>query len=112
MPKIKYDQEMRDGEHGRRLYAFWKRVKLDTNAPEFLDYVLFYKWAMDNGYRVGARLVKQDESAPYSPDNCFWYCRNVETSNARDTEFELLWDDTVNRIRRHFGMPPIHSSEV
>ena len=112
MPAITYDPELREGEHGRRLYAYWKRVKIDTDSPEFLDYSLFYKWAIDNGYRVGAKLAREDLTKPYSPENCFWFCRKDHDYMPRDPEFEYLWDDTVNRIRRHFGMEPIHSSEV
>lgn len=112
MPAITYDQELREGEHGRRLYSYWKKVKADTTSPVFLDYPNFYKWSIDNGYRVGARLFKHDITAPYSPDNSFWFCRSVDVTFARDPDFEYLWDETVNRIRRHFGLEPIHSAEV
>ena len=112
MPKPTYDQEIREGEHGRRIYSYWKKVKADTDSPEFLDYPSFYNWSIDNGYRSGARLFKNDNSAPYSPENCFWHCRSVNINMARDPEFEARWDETVNLIRTHFGMSPIYSSEV
>ena len=114
--KITYDPELRAGEHGRRLYAKWKIIRNDEITPEFNEYPGFYKWAMANGYTVGAKLYRCNPDKPYGPDNCFWVSRSVESVEEkrvdRDKEWEKLWDDTVNRIRQHYGMDPIHSPGV
>lgn len=114
--KITYDPKMRDGDAGRRLYAYWKKIRVYSDAEEFQTYPGFYNWAMENGYTIGAKLFRYDFDKPYSPDNCFWSGRaergGDDTPPARDAEWEKKWDDAVNRIRKHFGMAPIHSSEV
>ena len=116
MPNFKYDPIMTTGEHGRRLYPAWKRIKGKTDAPEFKEYPGFYKWAMENGYTIGAMLYRRNPDGPYSSENCFWVSRSTKTAEekrvSRDEEWEKLWDDTVNRIRRHYGMDPIYSPEV
>ena len=119
MGKTKYDPEMRMSEHGRRLYCHWKnKVHRGTDCPEFLTFIGFYNWAMENGYTVGARLCRYDRDEPFSPDNCFWvqsgereYTREY-TRMSTHKELEKQWDDTVNRIRLHYGMEPLHSLEV
>ena len=116
MPKITYDPEMRNTEHGGRLYAYWKRIKGSDISQEFKKYTDFYAWAMQNGYTLGAKLFKHDQDEPYGPDNCYWIPRSEWVNNppapSRDYVFEQKWDETVNRIRRYYGMEPIRSSEV
>lgn len=118
--KITYDPEMRQTDHGRRIYGYWKRIRKHEVAPEFVEYPSFFKWAMANGYRIGAKLLRYDEDKPFGPDNCYWLsheeCVGMKQSKAptinRNLAWERHWDETVNRIRRHYGMKEIHSSEV
>jgi hypothetical protein len=111
--RITFDQEYTKTDHGRRLYAYWRRIKHWTDSPEFLDYLRFYKWAMDNGYTVGAKLFREDENEKFSPDNCFWVAREdwvgVSHASYMDEVAIRKWDETINRIREHYGMEPIHS---
>ena len=114
--RVFYDPEMRQSDHGRRLYDYWRKVKKDTDSEEFMEFPDFFNWAMANGYTVGAKLFRYDAEDPFSPENCFWVsrsdCANGATSPPRDREWEQKWDETVNRIRVHYGIKPLHSSEV
>ena len=112
MPKITYASELRESEHGSRLYAYWKKIKDKTDSPEFMDFQSFYNWAIEANYSLGAKLYRRDCDLPYNPDNCVWIFREERPKDERAPEWEKLWDETVNRIRLHFGMEPIHSSEV
>lgn len=103
-----YDPEMRESEHGARLYQTWKRLRKHPYVDEWGCYPAFYCWAIESGYVIGARLVLKSESAPYGPDNCLWHIKEFED------DFEPIpqswpdeWNKTVNRIRKHYGMPPI-----
>ena len=105
-------KEMRMGDVGQRLYACWLRTKNKGISKEFADYSGFYKWAMEACYQEGDKLVRHNPQEPFSPDNCVWVPKKLEYRACRDTEREQLWDKTVNRIRIHYGMKPIYSTEV
>ena len=114
--KAKYAPEMRQTEHGSRLYAYWKRIRGKGISQAFEKFTDFYQWSMKNGYTIGAKLYKHEPDEPYDPDNCFWVPRSEwvenQTPTSRDRAFEEKWDKTVNRIRNYYGMELIYSSEV
>lgn len=47
------------GAKGTKMYQPW--------ANDFME---FYKWAMDNGFREGDSVLRKDVSGNYTPDNC------------------------------------------
>ena len=114
--KTTYDPQLRKTEHGRRIYAYWRRIRKHDVSPEFEAFPGFYFWAMKNKYTIGAKLFKYEPDEPYAPDNCFWVPQSerieIPTARPLDREMAKKWDETVNRIRLHYGMEPIHSSEV
>jgi hypothetical protein len=106
MPRTLYAPELRLSEHGVKLYSYWRRIRhRSTVDPIWEDYRVFYYWALDAGYESGDQLVRLDESLPYGPDNCFWYAPEP------DTEWAMAWckkwDDTVSKVRRQLGLPPL-----
>lgn len=50
----------------------------------------FYKWAKDNGYKKGLTIDRIDNSKGYSPDNCRWTTRKVQTDNRCNTRWVLF----------------------
>lgn len=106
MSKRSYDPELRTSEHGARLYQAWKRVRRGDHCAEWKDFPAFYSWAMQNGYSIGAWLRLIDESVGYCPSNCVWYVPCVGSANPTKS-WEDEWNKTVNRIRKHYGMPPV-----
>ena len=114
--KTTYKSELRKTEHGSRLYAYWLKIRHNTDSPKFVEFPGFYKWAMENEYTVGAKLCRYEEDEPFSPDNCFWVPReewvNKPVVTERNPKWEREWDEVVNRIREHYGMEPIYSSGV
>lgn len=68
----------------------------------------FYTWSVQNDYTLGARLRLIDDFEPYSPENCVWI---NPKDDMNDLEFRQCWADkwneTVNRIRKYYGMPPL-----
>lgn len=119
MPKVKWDKDIRMSTIGRKLYRHWCNVHRDTDEPLFEEYDTFYAWSMENGYKLGARLVRRDATKPYNPENCFWiwnekWCTPQEKqieNNHKTFAMVRAWDEAVNRIRQHYGMEPIRSSE-
>lgn len=105
----KYEREIMESEEGKRLYEHWQRkVSKNTDSPEFAAFLGFYKWAMEAGFSIGAQLYRRDPKAPFSPDNCVWIC-GEKRFHTRDVEFEMRWNNTVNRIRRYYGMEPLRT---
>ena len=98
----KYDREMRETEHGSRLYQVWRRLRSHPYAEEWGCFPPFYSWAINSGYTIGARLQRVDDSLPYGPDNCEWYVTEEIPQDWADK-----WNKTVNMIRKHYGMPPL-----
>lgn len=101
-----YDPELRRSEHGSRLYGVWRKLRRHPYCEEWNDFPAFYAWAIHNGYSLRSTLKRLDKNKPYGPDNCVW-----NTKNPVDPEWADVWNATVNRIRKHYGMPPLEGTE-
>ena len=57
-----------------RLYKNWQNIKGNKIGicEEWLDFLVFFKWSMDNGYTDTLYLRRLDENDTYKPDNCEW----------------------------------------
>lgn len=105
--KKTYDPALRESEHGKRLYYYWKEAHKKLHIAEWDDFPNFYEWAMSNGFELDSKLCLIDSEQPYSPNNCTWESSEKETiSKARAAE----WDAVVNRIRKHFGLEPLEGT--
>jgi hypothetical protein len=111
MPKhSSYDPALRKTDHGSGLYTAWKRARKQPHCDEWDYFPTFYDWAMQNGYEVGAWLRRIDTNKPYEPENCIWYLSEVSDRNI-PPEFADNWNKAVNRIRKHYGMPPLRGTK-
>lgn len=100
-----YDPEMRTSEFGSRIYSAWISMRKHPHIDLWESYSVFYTWSVYNGYTGEAILRQIDKSLPYGPDNCVWYTSEkvVDIDKKRAEE----WNAVVNRIRKHYGMPPL-----
>lgn len=55
-------------------------------CPEWHDKERFKKWALENGYKKGLRLIRKDGTKDYTPDNCIWGItnKNIHGSKSKD----------------------------
>ena len=85
------------------LYRVWWRMKgCTTNpthqdykhygargiivCPEWLnDFMTFYEWAINNGYRGGLTIERVNVNGNYEPSNCTWIPRADQPKNQRRT---------------------------
>jgi hypothetical protein len=104
-----YDPALRKTEHGASLYQAWKKVIKNVHCEEWGHFPTFYNWAMQNCYEVGAWLKREDNNAPFAPNNCYWYLPSGRKRVPSD--FADKWNATVNRIRKHYGMPPLRGTD-
>lgn len=101
-----YDPILRTSDHGSKIYSAWRSVRKHPHYEAWESYPVFYAWAMDSGYTLGARLRLIDESKPYCPENCMWFEQSECTYKFSDLKvWADNWNKTVNRIRKHYGMP-------
>lgn len=102
-----YPVKMRITDEGRSLYAIWRRVRHNA-CDAFQQYTDFFEWAVQNGYTVGARLRRLDETVEYRPDNCsFTPSYGDQKPLTLDERVRANeWNKTVNKIRRVYGMKP------
>lgn len=48
------------------------------------DFMSFYNWAINNGYKKGLTIERKDNDKGYSPENCEFVTRQIQCNNKRD----------------------------
>jgi hypothetical protein len=75
-----YDQNVKEYKHyggrGIKVCAEW----LD-------DFMEFYKWATENGYKEGLTIDRKDVNGNYEPNNCMWVDRKAQNNNTRANRY-------------------------
>lgn len=54
-----------------------------TVCPEWDDWLVFYDWAKNNGWKSGLTIDRIDNEKGYFPDNCRWVSREENNRNRR-----------------------------
>jgi len=93
------------------------------------DFMSFYNWAYQNGYKKELSLDRIDNNGPYSPENCRWATSKEQQNNTRANKLVTFnnktmtipqWGDTLGielevlrkRIERNWTFEEIVTTPV
>lgn len=93
----------RHGLTNHRLHGIWEGIKTrifnKKSVPyknyggrgiklckEWMDFIKFYVWAMENGYEDPLTIERIDVDGDYEPGNCKWIPRSEQSKNRRNTK--------------------------
>lgn len=103
---------VRHGKHDSRLYTIYYKMKTRcynqhyngyknygargiTICDEWLsDFMTFYDWAINNGYRDYLTIDRIDNDGNYEPSNCRWVTMHEQNRNKRDTKMCTINGET------------------
>lgn len=96
------------GKTNTRLYHIWQRMKSrcyysKDNRYQYYggrgiavcdewkdDFMAFYKWAIDNGYRDNLTIDRIDVDGNYEPSNCRWATNNEQAKNKTNNKYYTI----------------------
>ena len=103
-----YDPAIRKTEYGKHLYNTWRRIRKCPHCKEWDYFPTFYDWSLRNGYELGAWFRRFEVEEPYNEENSYWYTAGDEY--LYDEQWIADWNRAANRIRKHYGMPPLEGT--
>jgi len=99
---LKITRTKNHGKSHTRIYKIWKDIRKrcyseNKNSknyksyflknivvcPEWSNFLIFEKWAFENGYDENLSIDREDNNGNYEPTNCRWVTQKVQTRNTR-----------------------------
>ena len=83
------------GARGIKVYEEWKN-----------DFMSFYNWSMENGYRDDLTIDRIDVNGNYEPSNCRWVDKYTQANNTRRNHYITYKGQTltINEWSRKTGV--------
>lgn len=101
----------RHGMDGTPLYIVWHNLKSRCNnpnedsyehygergityCPEWEQFEPFMEWALNNGYRSGLQIDRENNNGNYEPGNCRFVTPKKNSNNKRNTVYVTAFGET------------------
>ena len=70
------------------------------------DFLSFYNWALDNGYKDNLTIDRIDVNGNYEPNNCRWTTIKEQANNKRNTVKIQIYDEikTAYEFEKQYGI--------
>lgn len=65
-----------------------------TVCQEWMDFIPFRDWALDNGYRRGLQIDRRDNHGNYEPSNCRFVPHIINSNNRRNNRLMTAFGET------------------
>ena len=105
--------------HKNRIWGIWAGIRKrclgqNKNSPDYKnyrgrgikiceewkkDFMSFYNWAIQNGYKDNLTIERIDNNGNYDPSNCRWAPREEQSANRRGNR-KILFDGKENTIKQ------------
>lgn len=73
-------QQHKDVRRSGYLYYLWRTQYKENMCSEWKDYLTFYEWCYEQGYKDGMFIARHNADEKYSPYNCYVSKRRVHPS--------------------------------
>lgn len=104
------------GQTNTKLYGVWNGIKnrcLNPNhksyknyggrgiklCEQWLDFSNFYEWALNNGYKEGLSIERENVNGDYEPSNCHWATAKEQANNTRANHF-IEYNEKIKTIQQ------------
>lgn len=72
-------------------------------CPEWEDFVQFFTWAINNGYKKGLSIDRIDVNGNYTPENCKFSTTKEQANNRRKRIAEIKTFCTENGLMPYYN---------
>lgn len=82
-----------------------------TICDEWLDYTNFHKWAIQNGYKEGLTIERDNNNLNYQPSNCRWIPKSDQSKNRSSVRY-LEWNGVTRSVTEWSELTGIPSNVI
>lgn len=75
----------RCGNKNNKSYKDYGGRGIQVCQEWYYDFMSFYDWSINNGYKKGSSIDRIDVNGNYEPSNCRWIPMSLQAGNKRNT---------------------------